>query len=327
MRSLREKFIKLISSLVARFYLNKGELDELIALKSPTLSSMKNAFLNEVYFKLGLSKGYRLTSVNLEVTNHCNLSCLMCPVNQTMKRAQGYMSLALFKKIIDENPQLEFILPFQWGEPLMHPQIFEMIRYASDRGIRSMMTTNGLLLNEENIDKLFRCGLTRLTISLDGVGEIYEKIRNVPYEKVKQNILALLKKRNEEKASLKIDLNMVVFEMTEGAVEDYRKEWAGVVDRVQVIARLNEKGRERKTPCRELWRGTMVILWDGRVVPCCADYEANLILGDVNKESLLDIWQGEKMKALRRMHHKRTFGKFCRYCDEYETDLVHSRFR
>ncbi|MFH1847088.1 MAG: radical SAM protein [Candidatus Omnitrophota bacterium] len=327
MALLEKKIIEIICFIVAQFYLGKAELKDLLVLKYPTLGAVKNAVLNELYYSFRTKKGYRLTSVNLEVTNHCNLNCSMCPVKSEMRRDKGYMRFDLFKKVIDENPQLEFVLPFQWGEPLLHPEIFDMIQYATDKGIRSMMTTNGVLLDDEKTDKLLHCGLTRLTFSLDGTAEVYEKVRKVPYQDIKKKILNFISERDKQKSSLKVDLNMVVFGETENVVRDYKKEWKGIADRIQIIPRLEQKGRNRIYPCRELWRGSLVVLWDGRVVPCCADYDAKQVVGDVNKETLVNIWQGEKMQRLRRLHRKKIFSDYCRYCDEYETSLVNPRFR
>src|SRR5688572_23571645 len=98
----------LIASAGARFYLGKPDVRELLEVKFPTLSSVANAVRNEASFRLRRPVSSVLSSVNLELTNHCNLRCTICPVNTTMRRPKGFMDPALFRRVIDENSQLDF---------------------------------------------------------------------------------------------------------------------------------------------------------------------------------------------------------------------------
>lgn len=322
--NITQRMLKKSIGLIARYYLRKPDLEELIALKFPTFKAVFVAALNELYFILGLTRSFRLTSVNIEATNACNLKCKMCPVPHDMSRPKQFIEFALFQKILDENPQLEFILPFQWGEPLLHKQIFEMIAYAHQHGIRTMMTTNGTLLTPEINRKILESGLTRLTFSVDGFGETYTAIRGFNYEQLKANILQFKTMRDELKAVTKIDISMVVFEDSEADIQKYRAEWEGIADRVQLIPRFVPGVRRHK--CRELWRGTLVVLSNGLVTTCCADYDGTMIVGDARTEHLTAIWNGPKMRALRRSHVRKHFPGLCRTCSEYESAVVNKRF-
>ncbi len=319
------KAARLVAGAAAKYYLGKPDVSELLQIKMPTISSVINAAVNELFFRLGLERGYKLTSVNLEVTNHCNIKCKMCPVSGKMQREKGFMSFNLFKKIIDENPQIEFILPFQWGEPFLHKDIFEMVKYASGKGIRVMLTSNGTLLDDEMCNRIIDSGLTRITFSVDGVGSTYTAIRGVEYSALKNNILLLKKIRDARKSSLKIDISMVIFEDTEQEVERFFSEWKPLVDRVQIIPVFT--AMERKTPCRELWRGIAVVLWDGRVTICCADYDGRMSYGNANEEKLVDIWNGHRMRRIRKEHRQRRFSGICKNCGEYESRQVSKRFQ
>jgi len=317
-------FPRVVAKLAARYYLHKPDLERLIEIKFPTTKSIINAGLNELAFRLGRERSPRLTTVNLEVTNHCNLKCSICPVNRGMKRRKGYMQWSLFRKIIDENPQIEFLLAFQWGEPLLHKDIFRMIRYAHDRGIRTMITSNGTLLNDEVNRRIIESGLTRITFSVDGVGPTHTKIRNYPYEKLKKNILRLKEMKERAGGYPKIDVSMTVCKENEKDVDDFFSQWNPLVDRTQAITVFTTDNR--RTRCRELWRGILVVLWDGRVAICCADYEGIEILGDANNEKLADIWNGKRMRELRRLHCRKKFPSICRTCGEYESPKVSKRF-
>ena len=314
-----------IASFGARYYLGKPDVRELLEVKFPTVDSVGHALRNEWAFRSRSRRSHRLTSVNLELTNHCNLSCTICPVNTTMRRAKGFMDPALFRRVIDENPQLDFVLAFQWGEPLLHPNFFELVRYAADRGVRTMITSNGTHLSEEKRRQLLACGLDRITFSVDGDRDTHRAIRNYDLDVLRADIQALVVERDAADSSLRVDISMVVDEATEGALDGYFVEWRGIADRVQAIPRM--MAERRTTPCRELWRGALIVLWDGRVTTCCVDSEGLLMLGNAHEESLIDVFNGERMQAIRSAHAKRHFPDLCATCGEYEHPSVSKRFR
>jgi sulfatase maturation enzyme AslB (radical SAM superfamily) len=100
-----------------------------------------------------------------------------------MKREKGYMSLATFKRIIDLNPELERIYLTNWGDPLIHPEMAEMIRYTHSKDKHTAITTNGTALDRELSRELIKSGLDLIKISVDGDKETYQKIRDYSYEK------------------------------------------------------------------------------------------------------------------------------------------------
>jgi len=321
---LETKIAGAIASAASRYYLGKPDLRELLEVKFPTLDSVARAAMNEVYFRSGSEKGWRLTSANLELTNHCNLYCTICPVNTTMKRPKNFMETELFRKLMDENPDFDFVLTFQWGEPLLHPQVFELVRYAADRGIRPMLTSNGTRLDPERRRRILESGLERITFSVDGNRETHEAIRGYSFDRLRADVLALREDRDRAGSPLKIDVSMVVDEATEAALEEYYADWRGIADRVQAIPKFTP--RERTKACRELWRGTAVVLWDGRVSVCCADSEGAAIIGDAYEKPLQEIWNGPEMRDFRRSHVEGRFPRICAFCGEFDHPQVSKRF-
>ncbi len=313
-----------IASAASTHYLGKPDLRELIEVKFPTMDSVARAAMNELWFRSGRETGWRLTSVNLEITNHCNLYCTICPVNTTMQRVKGFMDPDLFRKVIDENSDFDFVLTFQWGEPLLHPQVFDLVRYAADKGVRAMLTSNGTRLDPGRRARLLDCGLDRITFSVDGDKESHERIRGYSYDRLRADIMLLKEERDRAGSALKIDVSMVVDETTEEAMDRYFADWKGIVDRVQAIPKFTPK--ERTTACRELWRGTAVVLWDGRVSVCCADSEGAAVIGDAWKAPLQEIWNGEEMRAFRRSHLEGRYPRICAFCGEYDNPRVSKRF-
>lgn len=322
---MQKRLIKLIAYFIARYYLSRPDLTDLVAIKFHDFPTLFKAILNEICYILRLSISYKLISVNTELTNACNLHCRICPVgNGRMKREKTFMKPELFKKTINENPEIDSILIFQWGESLLHEDTIDLIQYAAQRGIRVFLTTNGTLLDSELSRRIIESGLERLTFSVDGVGDKYTNIRGFRYEELKHKIIEFKNIRDQMKSNLKIDISMVVFKETKGEIERYRKEWEDIADRTQLIPMF--VSLERKRRCRELWRGTLTVLADGRVVPCCADYEGVNVVGDVSTQKLTDIWGGEKIRNLRKDHIKNRFKGICRNCGEFENPFVSKRF-
>lgn len=321
---LEKKAMKVIIRAVARYYLKKPDLYELISVKFPTFKAGLFALMNEVSYLLRSEKSFRLTSLSIEVTNHCNLNCIMCPTATQMERLRGFIEETLFRKIIDNNVNLEFIFLFQWGEPFLHPRIFELIEYASSKNIRTLVTTNGTICSDRMIERLLDSGLERLTFSVDGIGPTYTQIRGFNYEQLKTNISKFKKARDLKKSRLKIDVSMVVFEKTEADINKFIDEWKDVADGVYLIPRIIPGIRKKR--CREMWRGNLTILWDGRVVPCCTDFDAGMVVGDAVREDVSNIWNGSRMRELRRLHGRRIFNAICARCDEYTNQRVSPRF-
>jgi len=86
----------------------------------------------------------------IEPTDHCNLSCVMCPNKDLPKEKKGFMDLNLFQKIIDEAAAFAFDAHLlHRGESLLHPRFFEMARYANDKGVRTKLHTNATVLDEK----------------------------------------------------------------------------------------------------------------------------------------------------------------------------------
>jgi sulfatase maturation enzyme AslB (radical SAM superfamily) len=313
-----------VPGLVARYYLGKPDLAPFLALKHPSLASMAHAAANELAYRLGTRWGHRLTAVNLELTNRCNLACAMCPVGSTMSRPAADMSRATFQRIVDGTPGLEMVLLYQWGESLLLKDFFDRVAYAAARGLRVWVTSNGTLLTDKVCRKIVTSGLERIMISVDGSPAVHQRIRGFPLEQVREGVERLVRLRDQRGALLGIDVNMTVWEENEAEVPGVRADWRHLVDRVQLIPRFTA-GR-RTAPCRELWRGSLVVQSSGAVVPCCRDTEGELVLGDAATTPLAAIWQGPAMQRLRVRHRRGDFPPPCDRCAEHASPHVSARF-
>ena len=267
---------------------------------------------------------------NVELTNKCPFTCVMCSRTNNMTREQGLMSFETFKAVVDEyvaaSPETarsEITWLHHFGESLVHPEFGKLVRYAVGKGVRAGMSINPLMLTPAVADDLLGSGIHTLNISLDGHDdESFKQIRGVPnaYEKSKANLLAFLKKKIETKNPVVVNFSMINFKMNRASIEKARAFWENVpgidvfaakeftvwngdspdVNKLADFAVDNEKRRASgaKVSCAVPWE-KLSVAWNGTVVPCCYDYDAKYPLGKVS-DGLENVWNGERIKALRR---------------------------
>lgn len=151
--------------------------------------------------------------IDIEPIAACNLKCSFCQVPGWPRAHQTQpMEIDLFRNIISQFPNLRSIKLQGMGEPLLNPNLIEMIRIASDRNIKTSVITNGLLLNSESARKILAAGLTRLCFSFDGATKrTYENARvNSNYHTVIGNIESICKIKKQTKAKTDIRMECLV---------------------------------------------------------------------------------------------------------------------
>ena len=270
---------------------------------------------------------------NIELTNNCPFKCVMCARTNNMTRKLGFMEFDVFKKAVDElivtNPKFVKRKKTLWlhhfGESLEHPEFDKFIAYASEHGVRTGLSLNPLMLTKPVIHRLLKAEIGELLVSLDGHdNESFYKIRGVKnaFEKSKRNLLQFIELNEEGGGKVEIALHMISFSENDESHRqiggfwnslvgkgiktfDYRKfttfdggagdvnEWVGKKNTDESIY------AKRKVTCRKPW-WRVTIAWDGSVLPCCMDYNKKMILGNIKDQSLEEIWNGPKMKSLRR---------------------------
>ena len=251
----------------------------------------------------------------VEPTSICNLSCVMCPNKELAKEQKGFMDFGLFKKIIDEAADFIFdVHLLHRGEALLHPDFFNMVKYAHTAGIVTRFHTNGTLLDEEKARKLIESGLDQFAFSFDGFDkETYESIRvNADFDKTVGNIIRFLEIKKELGAKKPVTLIELIhfpdlFEKVDRrAKRAFINRFQGLpLDQIVVKELHNwagDAGEILKTkaysPCTFLWHA-LIIFWDGSVLPCTQDFHGYYTLGNVQESSIKDIWNSERLVRLR----------------------------
>lgn len=269
-------------------------------------------------------------SVDLELSSICNLKCPMCfTITEQFKEKVNtkLMDLNLYKKIIDEIagkiPAIR--LSFR-GEPTLHPKLIECIRYAKTKGIGEVsFLTNGSKLDEDYFEELLLAGIDWITISVDGMDEIYENIRKpIKFNDILENIKNIKKIKESHGKNRPVIKIQTVWPAIRNNIEEFYNTFVNYVDLIAFNPLIDYLGNdkeedivfEKNFSCPQLYQRVFIGA-DGLAMMCSNDEEGTEIIGDANKESIYDIWHGCKLSIIRETHKiENGFKKIpvCRRC-------------
>lgn len=273
----------------------------------------------------------------VELTNACPMRCGFCPrgIPGKMKRATGFLDLALFDRLLGQmHPRQAWYRPLELhhlGESLLHPSIDRFVALASARGLPTELSLNPSLLTPELGARLLDAGVTRLVISLDGVDDdTLVAIRGpvAKYGKAERNLDALLERVAGMARPPRVVIQMIALTRNAHQREAFLKRWgrSGLPSVTAYIKQLDGPDPDTKTEserplvhlCSYPWR-SVVVLWDGRVVPCCRDADGEMVLGDLNQQTLAEVWASDAVRELRRKYLAREPGHACTDCAWHRT--------
>jgi radical SAM protein with 4Fe4S-binding SPASM domain len=250
--------------------------------------------------------------IQFESATSCNAKCKFCP-RYDMTRPKGEMSDELFHKIIQDSKEFKHaeIVPFLNGEPFIFSRIWEWLDYMKD--LKVYLFTNAELIDVDRIVKYTNIRYICCSVNA-ATKETYDKIMRGPdFNKVISNVQELIKK-----APFPVYVSMVITEDNKHEWKLFKKTWG----KNHIFGEFKNWGGARhdateRSGTRKLCLialKTMSILWDGRVVACCMDYDGKLILGDVNKQSLMEIYH--QSKWFRNKHRSLDFNiEPCKNCN------------
>lgn len=271
----------------------------------------------------------------IESTNECNLSCYMCP-NKYFKEKK-MMDFDIFRNIIDQISIAASLIRLNYcGEPLLNPNIIDMIKYAKENtSARVSLSTNGILLTHELSISLIESGLDEIIFSVDANSNktYYEiKSKDCYFEVVNniQNFINLAKFK-----SIKIGVKLIEMKQNQSEIESFKNKWKNINGCDVIISWLSTWGNQMpsnnihkietqnefirpRTTCGDIWF-KMVIKADGTIPLCCYDLFNNFFLGNVRETSIEDIWNSEILFNYRSFHKKHDFSKIrlCETCKEF----------
>lgn len=272
----------------------------------------------------------------IEPTNECNLNCIMCPREKSVKR-NGYMQFELFTDIVDQISSkniVELVLHLN-GEPLLHPQILKMVAYAKQKDLPYVrLATNATLLDDYMIQGLIDSQLDSITVSMDTTSakrycpnNRYDEL----FAKLDHNISRLIKTRNQRGLkSPQVQMQIIEMKSTSNLISGFITKWEHLADLVTVKEMLSWSGHI-KVPRKEKTRQLIcinhltqgVVQWNGDVSFCCLYIDSlgdfGGILGNAAQASMEEIFLGERRRTIIETQLRGDYGAvpFCLLCQDW----------
>ena len=270
-----------------------------------------------------------LKKVYIEITNQCNLNCAFCP--GTERKARSMTPEEFAHILVALEGKTEYIYLHVMGEPLLHPQLAELLRLAGERRMKVCITTNGTMLPERKETLLAARTLHKVSVSLhsyEGNALALEQQRTY-LENVwdfsacaaTSGIIIALRLWNEDGLEKQ---NALIFDFLRKKVP---KDWPELrsgsfrLGDNLYLERAKQFDWPALTACAVQTqfcyglRDQIGVLADGTVVPCCLDHEGDIPLGNLFKQSFEEIWQSARAAALREGFSRREpVEELCRRC-------------
>ncbi|WP_187276321.1 radical SAM protein [Parahaliea maris] len=260
--------------------------------------------------------------VDVELTNRCNALCSFCPRDETPD--QGFMSMETFVQVIERVKELESIPRISFtgqGESTLHPDLVAFVRYAKSQGVIVQMTSNGSLLDDARARALLDAGLDGICFSISDMGEDYELVYNLDFERTHSNVLHFLELAKQvEDRQIEVMLSIVRHDLNRDKFDEMSQYWQGKgittilpfdqnnrggacdnghyfteSDRFTVEARQIMAEARTSTLCSAPFY-FIFIGWSGQYYICCSDYRKISPLGSVFDYSI-DAMDAIKLKA------------------------------
>ncbi len=253
----------------------------------------------------------------------------------------------LDKILADISRHTTYVNFYFQGEPYIHPQFLDMVDLCRKHNMYSATSTNAHFLTEKKARETVESGLDRLIISIDGTDqETYSSYRREgKLEKVIEGTKNILKWKKELKsATPHVIFQFLVVKPNEHQIDEVQRLGAELgVDEVRfktaqiydyengsdLIPSIDKYSRYRPTGngtweiknpldnhCWRMWSGC-VITWDGRLVPCCFDKDAEHAMGNLSEQSFGEVWYSDAYHRFRSsVLRSRSEIEICKNCSE-----------
>lgn len=293
-------------------------------------------------------------SILLDPTSICNFRCQFCPTGdrdliKQSGRDQGFLKMPLYDRILDEIAEferpVEVLRLYKDGEPLLHPHFIELVRKAKQVANikRVETTTNGSKLSPAFSDELIAAGIDRIVISIEGVSAAkYKSFAGVTIDF--DNFVDNIRYLHQISGDCQIHVKTVAENLAEGEAEQFKDIFLPICDRLDIehtvaswpnfniayipveqLSSRNAYGNEidKKQVCSYLFY-SISINSDGSVSPCCVDWDRKLVIGDLNTQSIQQVWQEQALHQLRLTHltQGRQAVDTCRSCGQIDACMM-----
>lgn len=288
-------------------------------------------------------------AISFEPTTACNLKCPECPSGlRSFTRETGNLKSDIFRKTINDIADDLASLTFYFqGEPYINPEFLDMVKYAHEKRIYTVTSTNGHFLNDKNCKKTIESGLDRIIISIDGTTqEVYEQYRKEgdlltvlqgarnlvkwkkelkrhhPYIIFQFLVVAPNEHQIEEVQRLADDIGVDEVKFKSAQLYDFEKGHPLMPTNERYARYVKQSDGTYRTKhaltnaCWKTWH-SCVITWNGTVVPCCFDKDALNGFGTTKTSTFANIWKGENAQIFRQsVFQDRKSIEICSNCTE-----------
>ena len=274
-------------------------------------------------------------SIQIQTVTGCNASCMTCPTGLSSERTKhNQLPMELWEKIVQECSHWEVPLRAMvlslFNEPLIDKRLFDMIDMAKERlpNTSFSIVTNGSLLTEQTVERIIQSRLDEIRVSVNAhYKESYEQLKNsLDFDRVVEGTKRILEKSKKAGKPIVI-VSMLEVQFNTEEVEQFIDFWSQLGAQVHISPAWNRAGNipsGNKFQLEPAGRTgklcskpfvTFCITYDGTAVFCCADYEAEIILGNVQEQKLLDVWMGPTHQAAI-LKMLKSQNPLCNRCDK-----------
>jgi MoaA/NifB/PqqE/SkfB family radical SAM enzyme len=280
----------------------------------------------------------------IDVAEFCNLACIHCPHSE-FKKSKHYsgakLDPELNSKLVDEVKEYgkgftQYIRYASNGEPLIHPKIYEMLKYAVNHsGTKVTLTTNGTLLTGNKVEKLLDTGVNVIDVSIDAFSkDTYSKVRvNGNLDITAANVVNLIKAVKDNRLKSKVVVSYVELPENMHETDNFEKYWKDQGADYVVIRRLHscsgakiELAQERRNDNNNIERRPCLYPWERIVLSpkgwlgfCPSDWVDGSHIIEYKNITIREVWSGEFYTKLRQAHLANNYSmhKFCSQCPDW----------
>lgn len=271
----------------------------------------------------------------IEPINVCNARCVMCGIDFTKKKKAAMADL-LFEKITDEISQykehVEKVMLYLDCEPLLDKTLHLKIRKMKKAGVKKVnIATNASLLNSQRSVELIDAGLDEVYFTVDSLNkDTFEDIRcGLKFEQVYNNVVNFIQLRNKFNPRIIIRVQMILQDLNYDESNLFIDHWTRILNKHDQVVmqkahnwasavnvmRIGDEGSVNAIPCIAIW-GTLAVHMNGDVGLCCLDTNSSILLGNLNSQTIAEIWSGIPLDKIRQKHleGKRNEIRLCDGC-------------
>lgn len=274
--------------------------------------------------------------IRFEISTVCNYECIMC-ARDKLRRKKEIMPTDKFRyyldKIIGESDQYQVLSFPGLGEPLLDPEFKEKAIIARDRGLKLLLLTNGSKLSVQLFKELADIGFESIRVSFYGFNfTTYNKVHGLSngnyFQMIKENLTEICSIKKDAKILMTYN---VIPDINDSDVDRWISYWEPLADLVEVWRPHNwvygrsyrEVQSQLKRTCGRPWTTPLQIQVDGTINMCCFDFNGDLTLGDLNNQTLSEVFESEMFKKILKCHKSGDFegsNLICENCDQRNKD-------